>query len=466
MAIQDKIRILILDDEKQFTDELIGFFAGSEYIAFEANSAEQGNKILINNEIDLLILDVRLPGINGLDILKEVKIKYPFMEVIIISAHGDMDTVIKAMRLGAFDYLRKPFRYIDIQIAIERTQKYLQMQRRLKQMEEKNSLISKNLEEKIDRQFIGVSSQILEVFEQAVTAANYPEANVLITGESGTGKENIARIIHYSSSRKNHIFCAVNSSAITETLLESEFFGHKKGSFTGAITDKMGFFELCNQGTLFFDEIADMPINLQAKILRATEEKVITRVGDTNQIRSDFRIISATNHDIDARVKEKKFRLDLFHRLNTLHIHIPALRERPADIEPLLNHFVDVYATKFNKAKLHISREVFDALLKYDFPGNVRELRNMTERAIILCKGNLLGINDFPVKPQKISSSGEHADSDLVNLKIHEIKMIRKALQSCKYNQKAAADMLGITRDALIRKMKKYDISVSKVEEQ
>jgi len=462
MAIQDKIRILILDDEKQFTDELIGFFAGSEYIAFEANSAEQGNKILINNEIDLLILDVRLPGIDGLDILKEVKIKYPFMEVIIISAHGDMDTVIKAMRLGAFDYLRKPFRYIDIQIAIERTQKYLQMQRRLKQMEEKNSLISKNLEEKIARQFIGVSSQILEVLEQAVTAANYPEANVLITGESGTGKENIARIIHYSGSRKNHIFCAVNSSAITETLLESEFFGHKKGSFTGAITDKMGFFELCNQGTLFFDEIADMPINLQAKILRATEEKVITRVGDTNQIHTDFRIISATNHDIDARVAEKKFRLDLFHRLNTLHIHIPALRERPEDIEPLLNHFVDVYATKFNRPKLSVSGEVLDVLLKYDFPGNVRELKNLTERAIILCKGNLLGINDFPVKPQKISTS-EICD-DAVNLKQIEINTIRKALQSCDFNQSVAADKLGITRDALSRKMKKFNIIVNKGE--
>jgi len=463
MAIQDKIRILILDDEKQFTDELIGFFAGSEYIAFEANSAEQGNKILINNEIDLLILDVRLPGINGLDILKEVKIKYPFMEVIIISAHGDMDTVIKAMRLGAFDYLRKPFRYIDIQIAIERTQKYLQMQRRLKQMEEKNSLISKNLEEKIARQFIGVSSQILEVLEQAVTAANYPEANVLITGESGTGKENIARIIHYSGSRKNHIFCAVNSSAITETLLESEFFGHKKGSFTGAITDKMGFFELCNKGTLFFDEIADMPINLQAKILRATEEKVITRVGDTNQIHTDFRIISATNHDIDARVAEKKFRLDLFHRLNTLHIHIPALRERPEDIEPLLNHFVDVYATKFNRPKLSVSSEVLDVLLKYDFPGNVRELKNLTERAIILCKGNLLGINDFPVKPQKISIS--EINDDAVNLKNIEINAIRKALQSCNFNQSAAADKLGITRDALSRKMKKFNIIVNKGEE-
>ncbi|MEI6888017.1 MAG: sigma-54 dependent transcriptional regulator [Bacteroidota bacterium] len=462
MAIQDKIKILILDDEKQFTEELSGFFQGSDYESFEANTVEEGRRILHNHDIDLLILDVRLPGVNGLDILKEVKSQYSGMEVIIISAHGDMDTVIKAMRLGAFDYLRKPFRYIDIQIAIERTQKYLQLHRKLKQMEERNSLISKTLEEKIDRQFIGVSPQILEVFEQSITAANYPEANVLITGESGTGKENIAKIIHYSSKRKDHVFCAVNSSAITETLLESEFFGHKKGSFTGAITDKMGFFEVCNHGTLFLDEIADMPLTLQAKILRATEEKVITRVGDTNPIRTDFRVISATNHDINKGVEKKKFRLDLLHRLNTLHIHIPALRERPEDIKPLLIHFVDVFSTRFNKPNIHVAKEVFDILLKYEFPGNVRELRNMTERAIILCKGNILGIKDFPVKLQNNSPQEEQTES--VNMKLHEIDLIQKALKRSGYNQQAAADALGIHRDALSRKMKKYNIGISRSE--
>ena len=462
MAIQEKIKILILDDEKQFTEELSGFFQGSDYESFEANTAEEGRKILQDHEIDLLILDVRLPGVNGLDILKEVKIQYPAMEVIIISAHGDMDTVIKAMRFGAFDYLRKPFRYIDIQIAIERTQKYLQLHRKLKLIEERNSLISKTLEEKIDRQFIGLSPQILEVFEQAMTAANYPDANVLITGESGTGKENIARIIHYSSLRKDSIFCAVNSSAITETLLESEFFGHKKGSFTGAIADKMGFFEVCNKGTLFLDEIADMPLALQAKILRATEEKVITRVGDTHTIRTDFRVISATNHDIKKRVEKRKFRLDLLHRLNTLHIHIPALRERPEDIKPLLAHFVELYSTRFNKPNIHVSKEVYDLLQQYDFPGNVRELRNMTERAIILCKGSLLGTKDFPVKPNENVSVKEQSAS--INIKGNEIDLIRKALKSSGYNQQKAADTLGIHRDALSRKMKKYDIRIDKKE--
>ncbi len=462
MENKDKIKILILDDEKQFTEELSSFFE-DDYEAYEANNVGDGRRILHERDIDLLILDVRLPGISGLDILKEVKEQKPAIEVIVISAHGDMDTVIKAMRLGAFDYLRKPFRFIDIQIAIERTQKYLQMQRRLKQMEEKNSLISKTLEEKIERQFIGVSPQILKVFQQAKTAAQYPDANVLITGESGTGKENIARIIHYSSQRKDNMFCAVNSSAITETLLESEFFGHKKGSFTGAITDKMGFFEVCNNGTLFLDEIADMPFNLQAKILRATEEKVITRVGDTVPIKTDFRIVSATNHDIEKQVEDKKFRLDLLHRLNTLHIHIPPLRERTADIKPLLEYYVGLYATRFNKPGISISDEVYDTLQTYDFPGNVRELKNMAERAVILCQGNTLNIGDFPVKQTK---KKEHATSaDKINLKSNEIKMILEALHSCNYNQTAASDLLGISRDALIRKMKKYNISAFKGKE-
>jgi DNA-binding NtrC family response regulator len=462
MEKKDKIKILILDDEKQFTEELSGFFQDSAFESFEANTAEEGKKILRNNNIDLMILDIRLPGVNGLDILKEVKVDYPNMEVIIISAHGDMDTVIKAMRLGAFDYLRKPFRFIDIQIAIERTQKYLHMQRKLKQMEERNSLISKSLEEKIKRQFIGVSPKTLEVLDQAMIAANYPDANVLITGESGTGKENIARIIHFASPKKDNIFCAVNSSAISESLLESEFFGHKKGSFTGAITDKMGFFEVCNQGTLFLDEIADMPFNLQAKILRATEEKVITRVGDTNPIQTDFRIISATNFDLDKRVKENKFRLDLLHRLNILHIHIPALRERPEDIKPLLIHYVDFFSIKFKKPNIKISDNVFPALLKYDFPGNVRELRNMTERAIILCKSDILNENDFIIKHNTVETTEEIKGS--FNLKTLDNMMVLKALQTSKYNQTTAADMLGITRDALIRKMKKYNISITKGE--
>lgn len=455
---KNKLKVLILDDEKPFTEELHELLQNSGFEAFESNTWTDGLAVLEKEEIDLLILDVRLSRVNGLDVLKEVKIKFPNIEVIIVSAHGDMDTVIKAMRLGAIDYLRKPFRQIDIQIAIERTQKFLQLQRKIIQIEERNSLISKDLEARIERNLIGESPQLKEVLELALTASKYPFTNVLITGESGTGKENIARIIHHASERKDNVFCPVNSSAITDSLLESEFFGHKKGAFTGAITDKKGFFEVCNNGTLFLDEIADMPFNLQAKILRAIEEKKITRVGDTGQISVNFRIVSATNHDVDELVKENKFRLDLLHRLNTLHIRMPSLRERSEDIEPLLHYFVEDFSIKLNKPVPSISKKVINTLKNYSFPGNVRELKNMSERAVILCKGNSLEICDFPLGSEQDSLPAKGS----FNLKEIEIKLIRFALKSYDYNQTTAAGALGISRDALIRKMKKYDIIIKK----
>ena len=457
---KSKLKVLILDDEKPFTEELHELLQNSGFEAFESNTWSHGLAVLEKVEIDLLILDVRLPRIHGLDVLKKVKAKFPNIEVIIVSAHGDMDTVIKAMRLGAIDYLRKPFRHIDIQIAIERTQKFLQLQQKIVQIEEKNSLISKSLEAKIERNLIGESPKLKKVLELALTASEYPFTNVLITGESGTGKENIARIIHYASERKDNVFCPVNSSAITESLLESEFFGHKKGSFTGATTDKKGFFEVSNNGTLFLDEIADMPFSLQAKILRAIEEKKITRVGDTEQISVNFRIISATNRDVDELVKENKFRLDLLHRLNTLHLRMPSLRERPEDIDPLLHHFVEDFSMKLNKAVPSISKKVIRALKKYSFPGNVRELKNMSERAVILCKGNSLNISDFPMtsgQDQAFSST-----AGLYNLKAVEVSLIHSALNDCDCNQTIAAKMLGISRDALIRKMKKHNIVIKK----
>ena len=457
--MENKISVLVIDDERSFTEELQELLQIKGYGAFTANTGRQGLNILKTREIDLLILDIRLPGVNGLDILKEVKEMYPNLEVIIVSAHGDMESVIRAMRLGALDYLRKPFRHVDFQIAIERTQKFLKLNRKLQVMEEKNSLISKSLVEKTERKFIGESRKIQEVLGLAMTAAEFSETNVLITGESGTGKENIARIIHYSSNRKDHLFCAVNSSAITESLLESEFFGHKKGSFTGAESDKKGFFEVSDNGTLFLDEIADMPFQLQAKILRAIEEKKITRVGETEQINVNFRVIAATNHDIEQLVREKKFRLDLVHRLNTLHIHIPPLRERTEDIEPLLHHFTTEFSVRMNKPRFLVDKSVVALLKKYPFPGNVRELKNMTERAIILARGEVLKAEDFPLKENVTVGNSK---DEVLTIQEQEIRLLRKSLNDNGFNQTHAAEALGITRDSLIRKMKKYHIRIHK----
>lgn len=457
-----QMKVLVIDDEINFTEEIEEFLHNQGYISFTANNVHKGRAILKSQNIDLLILDVRLKGISGLDILKEVKLDYPKIEVIIVSAHGDMETVITALRNGAIDYLKKPFRHTDIQIAIQRTRKFLDLQRVIKNMEERTSLISKNLQDKIKRDFIGESQQIKDILDLAMTASKYRDTSVLITGESGTGKENIARIIHYESSRKNNIFCAVNSSAITDSLLESEFFGHKKGSFTGAIADKKGFFEVSDQGTLFLDEIADMPINLQAKILRAIEEKTITRVGETEPIATDFRIIAATNHNIDQLIEEKKFRLDLLHRLNTIHIKIPPLRERIEDIEPLLKHFASEFARKLNKPTPKIEKETINFLKNYSFPGNVRELKNMVERALILCKNEFLSESDFmTTAPNKIESQQTKIN---YNLEENELSLIRLALKEKNYNQNKTAELLGITRDSLIRRLKKYGIQVAKSE--
>jgi len=375
-----------------------------------------------------------------------------------------MDTVIKAMRLGAIDYLRKPFRHVDIQLAIERTRKYLYLQKRMKQMEERNSLISGELEKRIERNFIGESPQIKQVLEQASTAALYKTTNVLITGESGTGKEIVARIIHYASEQRDKNFCAVNSSAVTETLLESEFFGHIKGSFTGAINDKKGYFESANEGTLFLDEIADMPVGLQAKLLRAIEEKKIKRVGSNDEISVDFRVISATNHDFNKLIETRAFRLDLFHRLNTITIHIPPLRERPEDIAPLLSYFALYFAEKLNKPEPAIDPSLVARLKQYKFPGNVRELRNMTERAIIFCKSGMLGPEDYPLVVKEPVASVISA-APVLSLDNQEQDIILRALKESNNNQLRAARLLGISRDALIRRMRKYNIRIFKESE-
>ena len=462
MTATDKITILVFDQEKEFAEEVHQYLQNSGFISFSTGKLSELRSVLKEKKIDLLILDGSIRGSDAIALLQEVRQNYPDLDVIVTSATFPTEMVIGVMRLGAIDFLRKPYKSADLQVAVERSRKFASRQLKLKLAENRNSLIPKSLAEKIGRPFIGVSQQSQEMLDAAMTAARYPDANVLITGESGTGKENIARIIHYSSQRKDHIFCPVNSSAITDSLLESEFFGHKKGSFTGAIADKTGFFEVCNQGTLYLDEIADMPINLQAKILRAAEEKLITPVGDTIPVQTDFRIISSTNHDIEKSVEEHRFRLDLLHRLNTFHIHIPPLRERPEDIRPILEYFSDLFSQKMNRPGLTIADEVYTVLEGYSFPGNIRELRNMTERAIMLCKNNLLILDNFPIKSRAHGSSKVH--TEITSLKHAEIELIHKVLRHCKYNQKAAAEILGITRDALIRKMKKYNIIIGKSE--
>jgi len=368
--------------------------------------------------------------------------------------------VIEAMHLGAVDFIKKPFSFLDIQLAIERTGKYLRLQNQLQLVENRSSLISRDLETRTEKNLIGTSKKIKRVLETALKAGKDRDVSVLITGENGTGKEIIARIIHHASERGNDVFFPVNSTAIPDSLIESEFFGHRKGSFTDAKEDKKGIFELANGGSLFLDEIADMPFGLQAKLLRALEEKKIKRVGSNKEINVDIRLISATNQDIDQLIVERKFRVDLYHRINTVTINIPPLRERLDDIESLLSYFVEYFATRKNKPLPVIEPDVLPHLKTYFFPGNVRELRNMIERAFILSGNNRLSVSDFPITTK--NNPLENSDSPGLNVLKNEVHLIKEAMKKTNYNQKKAATLLGLSRDALIRRLKKYRIQIIK----
>lgn len=453
--------VLILDDERKIADKVAAYLTKRGYEAHTAYLPSQAFKILKQKPIDILISDVLMPEMNGLEILKKVKATHPQVEVIMVSGHGDMDMVIKAMHLGAVDFISKPFSFLDIQLAIERTGKYLKIQNQLQQAENRNSLISRDLENLIDRNLVGTSKKFKSVIETALKAGQDKDVSILITGENGTGKEIIARIIHHASERNREVFSPINCSAIPDSLIESEFFGHRKGSFTDAKENKQGVFELANGGSLFLDEIADMPYSLQAKLLRALEEKKIKKVGSNKELDVDIRIISATNQDLNQLVEERKFRIDLLHRINTVTLSIPPLRERKEDIESLLLYFVDYFARRKNKPIPEIDSDVLPHLKNYYFPGNVRELKNMVERAFILTNDDVLKVSDFLITHSDFDFT--RTDDKLnLNLMENELRLIREAMKATNYNQKKAAVLLGISRDALIRRMKKFDIKIRK----
>lgn len=459
----ESLKVLVVDDEQKITERMNRHLTKNNFIVFEANDSRTAFQILDKNQVDIVLLDFMLPhDLNGIEILKRIKANHPATEVIMVSGQEDIDIVIEAQRQGAIDFVRKPFNFTEILFSIERTGKYVQLANKLQSVENQKSLISRELETMVERDFIGTSPVIKKVVEMAMRVARDKDASVLITGENGTGKEIIARIIHYASDRKKQIFVPVNSTAIPDTLIESEFFGHTKGSFTDAKEDKKGFFELANGGTLFLDEIADMPFSLQAKLLRAMEERKITRIGSGKEITVDLRIISATNKNIEKLIQADKFRLDLYHRINTFIINIPPLRERPEDIEPLLNHFVTDLCSKKKKPAPAIDPNLIIQLKKYNFPGNVRELRNMVERALILSDGKKLTSEDFSIKFEEYKEE-KRPQRITLNLDEWEKILIEDALRETGGNQMRACDLLGVSRDSLKHRLKKHNITIQRV---
>ena len=405
----ERKRILIVEDETIIASDLqeslidIGF----DVISI-VTTGEEAVEIVQKVLPDIILMDIILEGkMDGTEAAEIIREKYN-IPVIFITAYSDDEKLLKAKKSNPYGYIIKPFDekvlYSNIMMAIsnfeinkKQQEKYLLIDKKLKHLKKNNSLITNQLRKMVKHNFIGESTSIKKISEQAFIASKHKHTNVLISGESGTGKEVIARIIHFSNPEVNGYFCAVNCSAIPETLIESEFFGHEKGSFTGAISRNIGYFEQADHGTLFLDEIGDMPYHLQAILLRVIEEKKIKRIGGTKEIDVEFRVIAATNRDIYDMVDRKKFRLDLLHRLNTLHSHILPLRERPDDIRCLLDFYIDQFSKLTNIKVKSIDENIYKKMASYNFPGNVRELKNLAERAIIHCKNGILTLDDFPI---------------------------------------------------------------------
>jgi DNA-binding NtrC family response regulator len=454
---KSKINILVLDDDPVFRN-ILRSVLGEKLNVFAVEAPSIAFRILQNEKIDILICDFKLPEMDGLMVLDKVKEEYPGIEVIMISSAGDMDTVIVALRKGAADFLRKPFNAGDIWLAVERTRKYSELTSDLNHYKKRTDLLTNVVNTELGNIIVGNSPAVEAIKSQMQMVARTPDTSVLIIGESGTGKELVARGIHNLSNRKDELFCAVNMSAVPESLFESEFFGHKKGSFTGALVDKAGWFETANNGTLFFDEIGEMSMSLQVKLLRVLEDRRFTRVGTQHEQKFNVRIIAATNKTIQELSSGKSLRLDLYHRLSTFVIEIPPLRERKPDIPALIDYFYGTLSRKLGKNPAGIHPDVFELLRTYYFPGNVRELKNIVERAIIVSDGGQILPKHFPSVNSSAAMESRMTDSNGFNLSEIEKNTIIKALQKVNYNKSEAARLLNLEWNALYRRIQKYNI--------
>ena len=447
--------ILIIDDEKSQRDILQGYLSKKGYKVFTAESGSQGIKIINENLVDIVLSDYKMPEMTGLEILAKVSQINPEISFVIITAYGTVENAVNAMHLGAYDYLSKPVNLDELDLLIARIIEH-------KNLKSENELLKKQLYERYKlSSFISHSSKMEEVISVSVRVAE-SKATILITGENGTGKEVLAKSIHFISPRKDGPFVAVNIPALSETLLESELFGHEKGAFTGADKMRKGRFELADKGTIFLDEIGDIPLSIQVKLLRVLQEHQFERVGGTESINIDVRIIAATNHNLANKIKDGSFREDLFYRLNIVSIHIPPLRERREDILPLIDFFLHKYSQENGKSDIEISKEAIDILMKYNYPGNVRELENIIERAVVLARTNILATSDLPltVKGVKYEDQLPELGKGTLTEQVEalEKRLIYDALKESSGNQTKAGKLLGITERNLRYKLQKYEI--------
>ncbi len=451
-----KTRILIVDDEVDALDLMEELFLKHGYETYTARNGVEALEQIKELEPDILISDMVMPEMDGLKLLDKVGKKNPDVSVIMITAHGTIETAVDAMKKGAKDYILKPLRLDEILAKVETISQ-------LKSLIKENQYLREKLSQKYNfSNIIGKNRKMLELYDLIKDIAQ-TNSTIMITGESGTGKELIANAIHFNSERIKKPFVKVNCAVLAENLLESELFGHVKGAFTGAIRDKMGRFELANGGTIFLDEIGDISPNMQLKLLRVLQEGEFERVGGTETKKVDVRIIAATNQNIENMMQQGKFRQDLYYRLNVIPLEVPPLRDRKDDIPLLITHFLEKFSKQFNKKIESIDDEAMNCLQNYSWPGNIRELENLLERAVVLNKSGKLTINDFPpyimhhgTEPDiEVDTEGSLTDQ----VDVYEKKIILNALRDNNFNKLRTAEKLGIHRSTFMSKLKKYNIN-------
>lgn len=464
-------KILIVDDEKNMRWAIKRAFKNQPYEFLEAADGEEGVRVFEKEQPDLVLLDLKMPKMDGLAALEKMKAMEKDMEkeipVVMITAHGTTETAVEAMKHGALDYISKPFDVEELRIILQKSLEF-------KGLRDKVNYLEEALELKQGKPIIGKSEKMNDVLKMVNQVAK-TDATVLILGESGTGKEIIADTIHRNSKRHRGPYIKVNCGAIPENLLESELFGYEKGAFTGAVKQKTGKFQRAQGGTIFLDEIGELNLNMQVKILRVLQEREVEPVGGVKTYTVDTRIIAATNHNLYEKVQKQEFREDLYYRLNVFPIELPPLRERKEDIPLLARHFLKKYQQELGKKDVNISKEALDALRDFTWPGNIRELENIMERTLIISSSQVIEKKDLPpgiIKHGESSSSSSSSSSDTedlhegtfqlpgegINLEALEKDLILQALERTEYNQTRAAKLLGISRHTLLYRMEKYHL--------
>ncbi len=439
-----KISILIVDDEESVRDSLYNWFIEDGYRVESAENAKKALTILESDQFDIILADIKMPGMDGLEMLRRIKSIKPDSIVIVMTAFATVDTAVKALKDGAYDYVTKPFDPDDLTHLIRNATKQISL------TDENETLKKKVISLENVEDLIGNSEPMKKMLREVESVAQ-TNSSVIITGESGTGKELVARAIHANSPRKFFPFISVHCGALTESLLESELFGHEKGAFTGAMYNRKGRFEMADNGSIFLDEIATISGKMQVELLRVLESKTFVRVGGNKEISSDFRVICATNKDLKSMVEKGTFREDLFYRLNVVNIHIPPLRERTADIPLLVEYFINKYCTSMNKPPATIDQAALKRLMEFNFPGNVRELENMIERAIVVGDGRKITLKDLPLEKTIVNNSAESLDD-------FEAMFILQILNKYGWNISRTAKALKVDRVTLYHKIKKYDL--------